>query len=200
MKRDLADAGFTLVEVLVSLALLSILSVYALSAIRLQKDMNQMQADIARKLEVRAALDAIQTQLQGMQLVFLPGQNEQRNLIFEGHKDRVTFAGLSDGSRVEGGLYRMTLLVDQSNSLLEKFEPLKSAGFGPTQSIVLLDGVTALMFSYRSEGITEAVAADWLKNDQLPKVVGVGISLGDDKPLGESRKNMQLHIAVQLAQ
>lgn len=200
MKQGSSDAGFTLVEVLVSLALLSILSVYALSALRLQKDMNQMLADTAHKLEVRAALDAVQTQLQGMQLVFVPGQNEQRNLIFEGHGDRVTFAGLSEGSRIEGGLYRMTFFVDESHALVGHFEAIKSTGFGPPELIVLLDGVTSLAFSYHAEGSAEQSNAEWLKNDQLPKAIDVELSLEDSKASGGLNEKMQAHIVVQLAQ
>ena len=200
MKQDASEAGFTLVEVLVSLALLSILSVYALSAIRLQRDMNHMQADIARRLEVRAALDAMQSQLQGMQLVFMPGPNEQRNLVFEGHADRVTFAGLSDGNRIEGGLYRMTFLVDENRALVGKFEPVKSTGFGSPSSIHLLDNVATLAFAYHGDEKEPGQIEEWNKNDQMPRSIDVVLTFGADTSTAAPIEKIQTHIVVQLAQ
>jgi prepilin-type N-terminal cleavage/methylation domain-containing protein len=199
MKQDASEAGFTLVEVLVSLALLSILSVYALSAIRLQREMNHMQADIARKLEVRAAFYAMQSQLQGMQLVFMPGQDQQFNLVFEGHADRVTFVGLSDGSRIEGGLYRMTFLVDENHTLVGQFEPIKSEGFAPAASIELLDHVASLTFSYAASGTNAEPTAEWLKADQLPKKIEFELALESDTVFGAPSKQMAKQAIVQLA-
>jgi prepilin-type N-terminal cleavage/methylation domain-containing protein len=172
--------GFTLVEVLVSLALLSVLSVYALSAFRVQKDMDHMSSDIARKIEVRAALDVLRHQLQGMQLVFVPGQVESRSLIFEGHRDNIAFAGLSDGSRIEGGLYRMRFSIDDKHALVAGFEPIKASGFGAASSIVVLDNVESITFVYRATMPKAPSFDEWPKQDELPRTIDVKLRLQDE--------------------
>jgi prepilin-type N-terminal cleavage/methylation domain-containing protein len=194
MKLTSNQDGFTLVEVLVSLALLSVLSVYALSAFRVQKDMGQMSSEIVRKIEVRAALDLLRHQLQGMQLVFAPGQIESRSLIFEGHRDNIAFAGLSDGSRIEGGLYRMMFLVDERHALVAKFEPIKASGFGSSSSVVVLENVEAIVFSYRTALQSVAAFGEWPKQDELPHAIDIKLNLQNEAHAIEST------IAVELAQ
>jgi prepilin-type N-terminal cleavage/methylation domain-containing protein len=196
MKLTSNQDGFTLVEVLVSLALLSVMSVYALSAFRVQKDMDHISSDIARKIEVRAALDLLRHQLQGMQLVFVPGQIESRNLIFEGHRDNIAFAGLSDGSRIEGGLYRMRFSVDERHALVAGFEPIKASGFGSPSSVVVLEKVETIVFSYHTALQSVAAFDESPKQDELPRAIDVQLTLQGEN----ERQAIESTIAVELAQ
>jgi prepilin-type N-terminal cleavage/methylation domain-containing protein len=177
MMTKQSEAGFTLVEVLVSLALLSVLSIYSLSAFRLQKDLDHVESDISRRLEISAAMEAMQKQLSSMQLVFMPDQNGQNNLVFEGEPHRIVFAALSDGSQIEGGLYRATMEVNDAHQLLATLEALKAKGFGPKTTIAMLDRVDGLNFGYAALADSSSHLEEWVAKDQLPSSVEVKIVL-----------------------
>ena len=200
MRQTDNQHGFTLVEVLVSLTLLSVLSIYALSAFRMQKDMDRISSDIARKIEVRAALDVVRHQLQGMQLVFQTRQAENRNLMFEGRRNTITFADLSDGSRIEGGFYRTTLSVDDNHALVAGFEPIKATGLGPATSIVVLEHVASLEFAYGSKILITSPVDEWLSKDSLPRSIDVQLTLQNEDQGNNKGQVFKSIVAVEMAQ
>lgn len=199
MNRLQDQSGFTLVEVLVSLALLSVVSVYTFSAFRVQKDMDHLSSSIERRIEVRAALNVLRQQLQGMQLVFMPGQTENRNLLFDGSHQSVTFASLSEGSRIEGGLQRVTFSLDDSHALLARFEPIQTSGVGPATSIVVLNDVVSLEFGYLSKSGTSSPVVEWKHKDSLPYKIEMQLMLLDDGRGDMNSETFTSTIVVELA-
>ena len=168
MRRRPGEDGFSLIEVMVSLALVSVLAIYTLNAISLQKNMNLQGQRIARQLEVNAVINALRQPISAMQLVFAPAQQGQRNLLFDGKEHSLSFAWVSDGSRLEGGLYRVTYLVDDAQRLVARFEAIKSSGFAPPVSVSVLDNVQSVSFRYFDVSGAKDGILEWRAQDRLP--------------------------------
>jgi prepilin-type N-terminal cleavage/methylation domain-containing protein len=175
-KAQSREAGFTLVELLVSLALLSLIAVYVLNSFTLMRQMKVLLREAEGQTEVRSVLRQFEREVSSLTPFFSPAENAAPKLVFEGHRDQITYAVLSNGAREEGGLHLVTWLLDLKGRLVVERRMFNAAKDG-TKRLVVLQGVKSLELTY-DDG-----QSAWLAKSSLPHVVVLKLTL-DDRPLG----------------
>jgi general secretion pathway protein J len=113
------DSGFTLVEVLVSLALIALITVYLASGF----DHVRRVATLSDELDGAVTLEAVRSYLahslanaQGPP----PQQGQAASLSFAGQSNMIAYVTPSDGLLDRGGLYRIELSGDESELVLRR--------------------------------------------------------------------------------
>jgi prepilin-type N-terminal cleavage/methylation domain-containing protein len=104
------QAGFTLVELLVALALTAAIASFIIGGFHLVRRASAITYDRERTEEI----DAATTQLRGlltatMPLTTIDEVDRTAHLVFEGRTDTVTFVALSEATAFQGGLMRVRL-------------------------------------------------------------------------------------------
>jgi general secretion pathway protein J len=175
MKPELpTEYGFTLVEVLISLALLSLMTVYALGAVACLKRMNGVTEEVTAQMEVEAVTRHLRESLGDARSVFAANTDGTQVLKFSGQQNALSFITASNGLSEVGGLYEVELSVDEKSQLIETRRMFRSGQPSAAQSIVLLRGIDSIIFSYAGRS-SDAPQDEWTVADQLPSGIGVDI-------------------------
>ena len=184
-RRYVRQSGFTLIETLVALALLSLMTVFATGAITLMSRARQVETKISERSNLEAVERHLTQTLSDMRTLFAVSPDQRTKLVFEGGHDSITFvAPLSD--RLErGGLYKLRYVVDDSGRFILNYQI-----FRPNESVVtpkselLLPSVKRVGFWYfgaPEKGAPSIWSDEWLRNDTLPQAVSVEFELEDGK-------------------
>ncbi len=177
------QSGFTLIETLVALALLSLMTVFATGAITIMSRARHAETRITERSNFEAVERHLTQTLSDMRTLFAISQDQSAQLVFAGGPKSITFvAPLSD--RLErGGLYWLRYDVDDSGIFTlnyQIFRPQKSYGAGKSEP--LLQGVKGVNFSYFGSSEKGALASwsnHWPRKDILPQAVSVRFELYD---------------------
>jgi len=114
-KRAASDAGFTLLELLVSLTLLALIAVLVPSLVRMAGRSVRFAGDLTRAQSEIPALDALADQLSQARPLKVLGDNGKRSVVFSGSDTSVSFVapGIIGGS---GGLvmYHLALTTNRA--------------------------------------------------------------------------------------
>lgn len=177
-----AEAGFTLVELLVSLALLALLSAYSVGALSLVRKAERVKSDD----EERAAMDAVARHFRQViadtRVLFRVSPEGETNLIFDGQSDSLSLIAATNDELETNGLYRLSYSKSDDGDLMVErrlyrasHDPLLgSAG----RSLKLLDRIDAIGFRYFGSSVA-GVDADWqqswTRTDQLPQLIEISI-------------------------
>ncbi len=188
-------AGFTLLEVLVAITLLSMLIAMGYAAMRTAtQSARSGEALIARTEELRTAQVFIRRQLTG--LLNLPFEIDERTGTmhrFDGDAESIQFVASMPGYLSRGGphVQRLSLVSDRDGYRLE-FTHAQLNGFDPQEGfpedrapVVLIAGIADARFSFRArspEGELEPWSSDWEDPDRLPEQVELEVEFGDDDP------------------
>lgn len=181
--------GFTLVEVVVALSLLSLLMLGLLAALRTFGDTLSRTDD---KAEAVDAMWAVSRLLRDTIATAVPVQDTavsattQASLVFHGGKNELRWIGVMPARYGAGGLYHMRLLMDRSQpapALLFEYLPYMGATHGAEWFAAsrhrLIENVRDLWFQYQSQD--EAEWGDsWVEAGRLPARVRVTIDSGSD--------------------
>lgn len=170
------EAGFTLVELLVSIVLLSLIAIYVLNSFTLMRQMKVLLREAEGQAEVRSVLRQFDREISSLTPFFSPVEDGTLKLVFEGHRDQITYAVLSNGAREEGGLHLVTWLLDQNGQLVVERRMFNAAKHD-SKRLVVLQGVKSFELTY-DEG-----QSAWLAKPSLPHVIVLKLTL-DDRPLG----------------
>jgi general secretion pathway protein J len=175
------DSGFTLVELLVSLALLSLMTVYALKAFYSLRDFDRVADRIAAQAEVEAVASHLREAVADARAVFASDASDAPRLLFKGSGEVLQFVAASDGSRETGGLIEVSYGLDSDGTLFSERHILRAAATSPANRVILLRGVTDLSFRYWNGAATgEGETADaWPENDRLPDAIEVRVTFAD---------------------
>lgn len=172
------DDGFTLVELLVSLALLSLMAIYALNALSSLRSINRVVDRTSMQMEVEAVIRHFRETLADTRPLFVTDENNVPRLIFKGKPDSLEFVSASNGDRETGGLYLVRFRLDAEGVLVAERDLLRSRMAGGATKTVLLRNVDSLSFKYISSapvvpqiGITDT----WQRNDILPTTIEVSV-------------------------
>jgi general secretion pathway protein J len=172
------DAGFTLVELLVALALLALLSTLLAAGLRFSRNaVLTGEAGTERLLSAERALEIVRRQLQQADPLPLAATGDRPPVAFAGDGTSIVFIAppaaylAPDGEQIEwlqiepnGG--RLVLRFRPLDRTRDTWPPrLDPAEF---QSVVLLDGISAAQFSYFGRTQPSDVAQWWQKWDTLP--------------------------------
>ena len=177
------DIGFTLIEMLVSLALLAMMSIYALQSFRTLNQMDLIGRRMQGQNEVNAVVHHLATELSGARIAFADAGTAQQRLLFSSSGKSLNYVTASNGDRETGGLYLVTLSVDATGSLISNRQLLRSDGSGPSEAVTLLSDVKSLTFSFDETKPADEVLHEWIGKDHLPAAaeIKVGFEIQDQR-------------------
>lgn len=166
------DAGFTLLELLVALVVLSLVMVGAVQGVRLGIAGWEGQA---RQIDATAELDGVDRVLRDLfEAVIISDE-----LSFDGRPDSVTFLGsLPHVVPAQLRSADITLLVTPDHRLVLRWRPHRHAtDFAPqtTQDIELVHGIAAIQLAYWPQSAHAGVG--WQNNltNSVPRLIRIHI-------------------------
>jgi general secretion pathway protein J len=190
MKVQAQEDGFTLVELLISLALLSLMAIYAIQTFTTLRTMNRIESDMASQMEVDAVARLLRRELGDARAVFQQQGTANEKLYFIGTENSLAYVTESNGEREVGGLYNVALSLDNSGTLTAKRQLLGLKPYYHANEVVLLRGVSKLSFSYVGDS---AISSDWQATNQLPKAIGTHIEFQE----GDKRRWSDILVRLQ---
>jgi type II secretory pathway pseudopilin PulG len=185
------EAGTTLLELLIALALLALLSAYALGALSHLGTFNRAVKEIEDSNSVAAVAQHVRRAIEGSRVVFFTTPGAEARLAFIGEKDRISLVTDADSRLELGGLYLVQLGLDQdggSSSRLvafrRAFRPTMAVEPGNAEPVELALGVAALRLRYygAAEGSEEEQWHEaWHSTKKLPGAVEVDVAFEDGR-------------------
>jgi general secretion pathway protein J len=189
------DDGFTLVELLVSLALLSLMAVYALGAFNSLRGMNQVAERTSAQMEVDAVIRHLRESIGAARYVLVRNGDGAESLSFSGKPQSLFYAAASTGLTEVGGIYLIDLSVDDEHQLVERRGLQRGVRpIAPTE-VVLLRGVDGITFAYHGAS-SPAPESEWASADDLP----IAVTLGLRFTKGDQREVATAVIPIRTAQ
>ncbi len=184
MSRD--NEGFTLIEMLVSLALLSIMSVFSVMAISSMSEIRRVEQSIDNRSAQNVARRSIHDTLSDARLLFVFADNGQPGLDFSGTASSVKFVTLQNDLVAMGGLFRMEYAHDKAReTLVLSATALRQH---PNESwrrqTVLLHDVNELTFRYfgaKYAGQPEVWHNTWHDVGTLPEKIEISLTYSKGK-------------------
>lgn len=203
MNLKRAQAGFTLLEVLMAATLLAVMMVLLLGALRIGA---RSWEGGERRAAAMSRMLATQNFLRAHLTAALPLKETARAdeepdvaaspLLFEGGKDRLAYAGTLP-AQVRGGLYRFELYVAEHNerrdlklAIMPLVKPAGGAGDSGTKTIedvTLLENLDTLRITYLNQTTPDQPPAwqeDW-RQATLPALIKLEIAPRDEAPWPE---------------
>ena len=187
------DAAFTLVEMLLSLALLSMLSTFMVMGLRFSSQVKSAEA----RADILSSIDGVQRHLRrtisGAQ-AFTMGYSEQANqLSFEGTSQALSLTAPLDDRVAIGGLYQLRYEMDGEKNLALIYQLFR---FGenaqPARSIVILENIEDVAFRYLS---ANGWRDSWSNASLHPDAVEINVTF----PAGDQRIWSPLVVSLPLA-
>jgi general secretion pathway protein J len=178
-----SQAGFTLVETLIALALLSLMSIFATGAVMTMSRSKQVEAKLAEHRNIEAVERHLTQTLADMRIVFVQSPEQTPQIVFKGEPTSIEFvAPLSD--RLERGrLFVLNYQLNNDDVLTLNYRLLRQqANASQLKSEPLLQNVGELAFRYFGSVTDDADPIwndHWQRKDKLPKAVSIKIDLND---------------------
>jgi general secretion pathway protein J len=186
MKRASATAGFTLVELLVAIALLAGVMLALMTAMRSFAQIEErIDLQAQRDDDFRSSVLFVRRILGSMSpRAVKVDAGAPKQIAFAGAADRIEWIGVMPARQGAGGLSRFRLSVgdaEGAHGLLLEFAPLtdldKPLESGPLQSRVLATEVVSIALRYRESDRPDAQWLDtWPAADKLPMFVSLQVS------------------------
>jgi general secretion pathway protein J len=179
-----SELGFTLVEMLVVLALLGLFTVLLFGGLRLgSRSWDTAQRLSADARETAGTLDAIARDLRAAYPLMLPPRrDEPASVAFDGRAQSLEF--LSAAPTASGAMTRIAVFARQEGQSLSLWEreddELGASGTGRSRRLITgIDGISIAYFG-RRRGEPDARWADsWTAQGRLPNLVRITLSFRD---------------------
>lgn len=194
-----AASGFTLLELLIVLALLGLITTVLLAGFRLQaQHAERRAAQVERTGRVVAAHAFLRAQLANAQPA-VPAGGQDRAVAFAGGPDRLDLVGLLPQSAAQGGLHLISIAREEDRLILQ-WHPFDgtapAAGKRDAATAVMLTGVGWAAFSYYGTAPNESRPRwheAWTAMPHLPSLVRLELSFADGERMPD------LVVALRLA-
>jgi prepilin-type N-terminal cleavage/methylation domain-containing protein len=170
--------GFTLVELLVTLSLLSIMAIYAFNAFGLTGKMKTIASSVEKDAEVQTVLRHFHEEVSALTPVYRQDAAGSAKLIFEGRETSLSYVDFADGTKEIGGLYQVTWQLNVKRQLTIERHLLRAKSL-KNIALVVLEDVEAVTFTYSE------VKTSWLDQQRLPNVVALKLELLNKKSTTE---------------
>jgi prepilin-type N-terminal cleavage/methylation domain-containing protein len=201
--------GFTLVELLVALALVSLMATAILGGIDISRRIWQTGPEREFHAEIDAAAEALRTRLAETIPAVAPGDDGLARLVFKGSPHDLVVVTLSDGRSEVGGmaLTRIALAAQKADGGATPVGQIRISSTvfraGTAFAAMPADAATAALFhdvisfdlAYFGDvtpGQPPEWQNQWLDRDHLPELVAIRIVLR------APRESMNLSIAVRI--
>lgn len=179
------NGGFSVLEVLVSLAMLGLLLLTINTALRFSRRSVQLASSVDLAMEQDATLSAVVRRLEQIMPMYEREADGRPRVSFRGKQDRVEFVAASPMGRVSpGGLYRYEIsaasdAAGRSKLLLRwtRYQPL-SADAEP-QTRVLIDDIAGFGLRYFGSEKPDASPgweSQWSRRDLLPDLIELRVA------------------------
>lgn len=183
------DDGFTLVEVIVALAILALLLAMMPGAFGIGRRAWETTGRIEHAELKSAARQYIEQRLAEAMPVLVADGNGQRRPGFRGASQDLSFVAPSATGPAGGGLYHHVLTVEAvagRPALVLRLAPITSprAAVRDEQSRVLIDDVDGLRFRYFGQPAEDSERRwydDWPQSERLPELVDLSPRPPDGK-------------------
>ncbi len=186
-----ADRGFTLVELLVSTALLALLMLALLAALR---SFGQTEDRLDRLLQRDAELRTGASFLRGIVSAIAPrplktGAGMPKRIEFRGTAGELRWVGVMPARQGAGGLYRFRLARrtdGESPALVLQFAPYVAGAAAPVEggaheSRVMAGRVRSVSFRYLGDDAGAGWLDAWPDEERLPRRIGMKVATDRDE-------------------
>lgn len=181
-QRPKPQSGMTLIEMLIALAVLSLLVVAAVSALRnFAQSQEAIERKIAKVETMRLTLDFLKRNLS--QAVAVPRSSGQQSYFFGSESELIWVAPMSHVAA--SGLQIMRLSADQSGddkNLVLQISPYATLNSRPDwqvlEKFLMVDGEVKLEVGFKSDGAAKW-QEEWPYAMGLPKLVRLNIAHND---------------------
>lgn len=174
-----ADAGLTLIELLISLMLLTLITGFLAGGLAIGRRSFAADQTAAAEAVNAAALDSLLELIAGA----LPSKTgKEARIAFEGGRDNLSFVGLSAGHALPGG--PVGFRISRQGSEIEVAAKLSAQAelSGREIRTTAVSSVTAIEFSYFGSlgpGRPPAWHLEWPASDHLPDLVAIKVTFRD---------------------
>jgi len=184
--------GFTLIEVLISMTLLSMMMVLLFGSLKICADSwEKGENKITAVNELAVVYNFFHQHLSVAQPLWNDFSNEEKSLSFQGDAHSLQFVSAMPTSAGRSGLQLFTVDLQSDNNdnfikvTLRPFFPLAEGAAWHKEEEILISHVSDFTLAYFGSddllGISEASWQDeWLAKNSLPKLVKINISLDND--------------------
>jgi general secretion pathway protein J len=177
-----SEAGFTVLELLVSLAILAIVLSFLPSTLRLGQRVWESDARFIQREGTAAFQHAIAIRLEQTMPIFIRDPAGGLRLDFDGKPDSVAFVAPSASGPAGGGVYRFTLWAPEGHGLTLRQTLYRQASGEaarlPSTDHVAPAKVKAMSLRYFGQakaGETAGWQDEWPRQDALPDLVEISI-------------------------
>ncbi|KSV75911.1 hypothetical protein N185_15815 [Sinorhizobium sp. GW3] len=199
MPRE-SSAGFSLVETLVALSVLSLLSVVLLGALQQIQPLRQATRDMGVRAELNVLADFLEETISAASLLARVDENPDKRIAFEGDETRLLFVGpLRIGSE-RLGLRELAITLAPRGATGELWIDswLRRAKRGKTTRSLIADDLSFVRFEYLTENVPPGRATwkhEWA-SDILPVAVKATIRKASANGTLEVQRTIFLKNAV----
>jgi len=182
------DAGFTLIEVMLAMTLLSIMMVLLFSSLKIcAESWNKGERKIAEVNEKAVVYQFFKRHLTSVRPLWDDFSEQQRSFSFQGENNKLQFISVFPAGSGRKGIQLFEVSYDQSDNgvikvILKPFYPLADDQQWQQEEEILLEKVEAFEISYFGKGRTDVYGAwndNWLQKEQLPELIKIKIELKD---------------------
>jgi general secretion pathway protein J len=194
--RHRHSAGFTLIEILISVTLLAVLMVMAMAALQTSvRAVRSGEALVSRTDSMRIAQEFLRRQIsQAMPLPFERMEDLGVNFVFEADGQSLRFVSPMPGHLARGGPHVQTLTLARDrdgmrlefqHSLLNGYDPEQIDSAEQRPPVVVLDDFDNARFEFRGldeNGELTEWSESWEDPQLMPLVVRLLVDFPEDSP------------------
>lgn len=174
-----AEAGLTLIELLLSLAILGILVGFVASGLMMARRAFNVDWQSELASETDSGVEAVAS-LVATAMPF-PAGRSIRQATFEGTQARLAFVGLSEGRSLRGGPQLISVTLRGGDLVVDlggTVSPDGQSGLGT----VVARGVRQLRFGYfgaLDNSLPRRWQTEWTSGERLPELVSIQLEFSD---------------------
>ena len=178
-KQGQGQGGFLLLEILVTLSVVSVMAVLMTNFLGQLGAVGRLENQITARTELDAAASYLQRTLAGVKLAPLLDNKPPTNFVFEGLPEEMRFAAVTRQGYFSLALRDFRIFVDrnsQQTRLLQTIAPRRLFSEGPFTAVsptLILPDIDAVAFEYANEG--GSFSREWKTDGVLPTAVKVTI-------------------------
>ena len=188
MSADRKNTGFTLLEVMLAMTLLSIMVVLLFSSLKIgAESWNKGESKIAEVNEKAVVYQFFKRHLPSVRPLWDDFSDEERGFSFQGERDTFQFVSVFPVSAARKGLQLFKVFSDKSEKevikvILTPFYPTVEEEQWEPEEVVLLENVEEFEISYFGKEDFDSEVAwldSWQEKEYLPALLKIKIVLKD---------------------